>query len=171
MDVTASTTLSPDTLVPPAGAVLVVALDHPSLDGRVAAFTDALRAERRRFEPGASADPEPFPSLLVKIEDPRSLRIGVLADGRLIGAAAIAADGEVAIAVAPDRRGRGVGRLLLGAALERAARDGFARLHLLTSRRSKPVVALGDALGWTAVDTGGGRVELFVDLDRISRTV
>ncbi len=168
MDVSPSTTPSGDADVPRPDTVLVVALDHPSLDGQVTRFTDGLRAERRRFGPRASANPKPFPSLLAKIADPRSLRIGALADGQLIGVAAIAEDGEVAIAVAPDRRGRGVGRHLLGAAVERAARDGFTRLHLLTSRRSRPVVALGASLGWTTVDTGGGRVELFVDLDRAS---
>ena len=54
------------------------------------------------------------------LDDPEVLVLGIRDRGRLIGAARVKADGEIArLAVAPDRQHEGLGTRLLEAALER----------------------------------------------------
>jgi [ribosomal protein S18]-alanine N-acetyltransferase len=58
---------------------------------------------------------------------------------------------ELSIAVAPDRRGRGVGKALLEALLAAAREDGFAALSLSVSRTNTPARALYERCGFRVV--------------------
>jgi ribosomal-protein-alanine N-acetyltransferase len=62
----------------------------------------------------------------------------------------IAAEAELLLlAVAPQHRRRGVGRRLLNAFVERAARDGAQRVHLEV-RDGNPAVSMYQAAGFAA---------------------
>ncbi len=52
------------------------------------------------------------------------------------------------LAVSPDAQGRGVGRALVEACIERARRDGKARLSLLTTANMAPAHRLYERLGF-----------------------
>ena len=142
----------------------VVAIDHPSLQLMVGPFVERLRGESRRFDRRSASNPKPFPSLVRKVSDNTRHRFGVVENGALIGMASLSRDGEVAMAVAAHRRGRGIGTMLLDHVVRRAQLIGLRRLVMESSRRSKPVAALGGRFGWTAYELGRGRVELVLDL-------
>lgn len=144
----------------------IVAIDHPSLLADVRSFVDVLHTESRRFDRGAAANPKPFPSLVRKVCDPTRRRYGCVLGDRLVGMASLAADGEVSIAVAADERGRGHGGRLLHHVAETAQRDGYGRLVMYSTRRSRPVAVLADRFGWSTFDIGRGRVALVLDLER-----
>jgi ribosomal protein S18 acetylase RimI-like enzyme len=57
---------------------------------------------------------------------------------------------ELTIGVVPARRGKGIGSELLDALLERAARDGFARISL-SVEKTNPAVHLYASRGFRAV--------------------
>lgn len=75
-----------------------------------------------------------------------------LAGGEPVGTCALVRHGEVAelakMAVAEARRGAGIGRRLVEAAIERAREAGFRGLFLLTSPRLEAAVALYRAVGF-----------------------
>lgn len=58
---------------------------------------------------------------------------------------------ELSIAVAPEWRGRGVGRALLVALIERARQDGEPGLSLSVSRRNPVARRLYESLGFRQV--------------------
>ena len=58
---------------------------------------------------------------------------------------------ELSIAVAPGRRGRGLGKALLEALLAAAREDGFAALSLSVSRTNAPARALYERCGFRIV--------------------
>jgi GNAT superfamily N-acetyltransferase len=140
----------------------IAAADHPSLDGQVAQFVEALRSERRYFGPRARSNPKPFPSLLSELSQRGGFRLVAMLDGRTVGLVRVDVAGAVHIAVAADHRGRGVGSALLGAAVERAGRMHYGRLTLRSTHRSRAVRRLGDRLGCTAVELGRGHVDLIL---------
>ena len=144
----------------------LVAISHPSLERAVLPFLEAIGSERRRFGRLASCDPKPFPSLVRKIVDPERIRFGVVVDGRVVGMASIAHDGELSMAVAADQRGHGIGTMLMERAIEVAAVRGMGCLRMSSSHRSRPVAALAARHGWTVVDLGRGRLELLLDVVR-----
>ena len=150
-------------------APYVVAIDHPSLQLLVDPFVDGLRSESRRFDRRGRANPKPFPSLVRKVTDRQRRRFGVIEPERLVAMASLSRDGEVAVAVLANRRGRGLGSMLLSNVVERAGALGYRRLVMESSRRSRPVAALGARFGWKSFEIGLGRVELVLDL-RHSRT-
>ena len=88
---------------------------------------------------------------------PPNLCIVAEEGGRLIGYC----DGFLAgeggdvnsVASAPDARGRGVGRAVLSAFLEEAARRGASVIHLEVSEANAPALALYAALGFERVGT------------------
>ena len=144
--------------------IRIVAADHPSVDRDVDHFLDALRSEPRYFGPSARSNPKPFPSLIEAFAERTGFRLAASIDGRICGLVRVDPSGDVAIAVAADHRGRGVGTVLGQAALARAIELGYRRLVMRSSRRSRAARRVGEALGCTVVDVGRGRTDLIVDL-------
>jgi putative acetyltransferase len=58
------------------------------------------------------------------------------------------------MAVDPVHRGRGIGRVLADAALQRAKADGAARVTLLSNTKLVPAIALYRSLGFEVVSEG-----------------
>lgn len=146
----------------------VVAADHPSLDDQITRFVESLRREQRCFGPSASTNPKPFPSLLAELERRDGFRLAAIVDGVVVGVVRVDRSGSVHIAVGACGRGRGVGAALLAAAAARAARVGFGRLVLQSTRRSRAVRRLGARLGCTTIDLGQGRVDLILPVPRLT---
>jgi GNAT superfamily N-acetyltransferase len=153
-------------MVEPTG-IMIVAADHPSLDDQVAQFVGTLRDEPRFFGPRARSNPKPFPSLLAELQQRDGFRLAAMAEGRLVGLVRVGGAGSVHIAVTAERRGQGIGRQLLGAAVERAGQLHHRRLTLRSSQGSRAVRRLGDALGCTTVGYGRGRIDLILPVPRI----
>jgi len=141
---------------------LVVAADHPSLIEAREQFAAGLRAEQRFFG-RANANPKPFPSLIAKLLADDGTRLAAVVDGRIVGLACLRADGEAAVAVVEEWRGRGVATALMRAVLLRGRQLGHGRIFIRSSHRSRAVAALGDSLDATIVDLGWGRLELIFD--------
>jgi ribosomal protein S18 acetylase RimI-like enzyme len=57
--------------------------------------------------------------------------------------------------VAPDRRGRGIGRALMDAAIDLARREGAADMHLATGEDDTAARALYESLGFSNRDSDG----------------
>jgi GNAT superfamily N-acetyltransferase len=115
--------------MPPTPPLVVVAVDHPSLDGALAAFCDELRSERGcRGRPTSSAR-TPSPELIERLAAPRTMRLGVMAGRRLVAVAAVDNDGAVALAVVRDQRRRGIAVELMEVVQARAAAIGYPPLH------------------------------------------
>jgi len=148
---------------------LVVAADHPSLIEARERFAATLRAEQRFFG-RASAEPKPFPSLIAKLLADDGLRLAAAVDGEIVGLACLRADGEAAVAVVEEWRGRGVATELVRAVIVRGRQLGHGRIFLRSSHRSRAVAAMGDALGATVVDLGRGRIELIFDAESDARS-
>ena len=144
----------------------VVAIDHPSLHRLVEPFVETLRAESRRFDRGSASNPKPFPSVVRKVTDPRSLRFGVMQDGRLLGMGALSSHGEVTMAMAEPHRGKGFGTMLFAHIVETAEKRQYGRLTMESNQRSAPITALGERFGWSAFEAGRGRLELILELPR-----
>ena len=71
---------------------------------------------------------------------------------------------ELAIAVVPNRRGRGLGREMLTALIERARRDGHPALSL-SVEHDNPAVGLYEALGFRRVGESGNAHTMVLDLN------
>jgi len=61
---------------------------------------------------------------------------------------------ELAIAVVPSRRGRGIGEALLEALFDRARTDGYRALSLSVERENPALVAFYEGHGFTVVGDG-----------------
>jgi GNAT superfamily N-acetyltransferase len=61
---------------------------------------------------------------------------------------------ELAIAVVPNRRGRGIGEALLEALIDRASADGYNALSLSVERGNDPLVSFYEGHGFEIVDGG-----------------
>lgn len=155
---------TPDIPLHPTVPAYVVAIGHPSLQSLVDPFVDTLRGETRRFGRAGICNPKPFPSLIRKVADPERRRFGMMEDRELVGMASLAPDGEVAMAIAASHRGRGIGTRLLQHVALTAERDGYTRLLMDSTRRSRPIAMLGDRFGWTSFDLPHGRVEMSLQL-------
>jgi ribosomal protein S18 acetylase RimI-like enzyme len=59
---------------------------------------------------------------------------------------------ELAVAVVPNARGKGVGSALLGSLLERARKDGYGALSLSVDRHNKGAIALYRQYGFGQVE-------------------
>ncbi len=59
---------------------------------------------------------------------------------------------ELAVAVVPNARGKGVGSALLGALLDRAREDGYEALSLSVDRHNEGAIALYGHYGFDQVD-------------------
>lgn len=95
-------------------------------------------------------------------------------DGRPIGCVALAPDGNGAwelskMAVAPESRGHGTGRKLLGAAVDHARELGARSLFLGTSRKLPSAVHLYETFGFhhvprEALCLASTRIDVFMEL-------
>jgi GNAT superfamily N-acetyltransferase len=111
----------------------IIAVDHPSLYGKLEAFVDELRAERRCAGRGASMSRTPSPALIDRLATARTMRLGVMVAGRLIAVASVDNEGCVALAVAHEYRRRGIANALMQVVTERAAAVGYPPLHRFTA--------------------------------------
>ena len=116
---------------------LVIAVDHPSLNGTLGVFLGELRAERGCTGRGPSRGRIPFPELIERLGAPKMMRLGVMADRRLIAAAAVDNHGAVALAVVAEFRRRGIANELVRVATERAEALGYPPLHRFTASRAR----------------------------------
>lgn len=144
--------------------VCVVAAQHPSIDEQFDDFLDALRGESRYFGPRSRANPKPFPSLIDGLAQPGGIRLAAVGYDRVVAGCRIDPDGDVLLAVAPGRRGQGIGTMLLSAAVQRAGELGWTRLTIRSSRRSEAMQRVATHVGAVAVDAGRGRLEMFLDI-------
>jgi ribosomal protein S18 acetylase RimI-like enzyme len=71
---------------------------------------------------------------------------------------------ELAVAVVPNARGKGVGSALLGSLLERARNDGYEALSLSVDRHNKGAIALYGQFGFEQVQETPDSVTLRVAL-------
>jgi ribosomal protein S18 acetylase RimI-like enzyme len=73
--------------------------------------------------------------------------------GRVVATALCGHDGRRGflyhVAVAPDRRGRGLARTLVGCCLEQLAREGIEKCHLFVYQDNQVGRTFWDARGWT----------------------
>lgn len=116
---------------------LVIAVDHPSLDGTLRIFIDELRAERGCKGHGPSRARTPYPELIDRLAAPKMMRLGVMHERRLIAVAAVDNHGAVALAVVEEFRRRGIANDLVRVLSERAAALGYPPLHRFTAARAR----------------------------------
>ncbi len=114
-------------------AHLVIAVDHPSLDGALQTFLDELRAEVGCAGRGPAAARTPSPELIDRLGAPRTMRLGVISGSRLVAVAAVSNDGSVALAVVRDQRRRGIANELMEVVSARASAIGYPPLHRLAA--------------------------------------
>jgi ribosomal protein S18 acetylase RimI-like enzyme len=67
---------------------------------------------------------------------------------------------ELAIAVVPNRRGRGIGEALLDALYERARREGHGALSLSVASDNDALLSFYEKQGFTRVDEDGDSVTM-----------
>jgi len=116
---------------------LVIAVDHPSLNGTLGIFIDELRSERGCKGHGPSRGRMPFPELIDRLAAPKMMRLGVMYERRLIAVAAVDNHGAVALAVVEDFRRRGIANQLVQVLSERAATLGYPPLHRFTAAHAR----------------------------------
>jgi GNAT superfamily N-acetyltransferase len=119
-------------VVPP-DPFLVIAVDHPSLNGTLGLFLDELRAERGCKGHGPTRGRVPFPELIERLGAPKMMRLGVMHERRLIAVAAVDNQGAVALAVVEEFRRRGIANELVTVLTERAGLLGYPPLHRFTA--------------------------------------
>jgi ribosomal protein S18 acetylase RimI-like enzyme len=71
---------------------------------------------------------------------------------------------ELAVAVVPNARGKGVGSALLTALLDRARADGYAALSLSVDRVNEGAIALYEQYGFSQVGETADSFTLRADL-------
>ena len=150
--------------------ICIVAARHPSLDQLMGDFLEDLRCESRFFGPRARANPKPDRSLIDGLARLDGLRIAAIGYDRVVGACRVGSAGELLLAVAPGRRGQGIGTALLTSAAARAADLGWTRLLIRSSRRSEAMQRAASNVGAVALDTGQGRLEMLLDTRSVALT-
>lgn len=116
---------------------LVIAVDHPSLSGRLGVFLDELRAERGCKGRGPTRGRTPYPELIDRLGAEKMMRLGVVHGRRLIAVAAVDNHGAVALAVVEEFRRRGIANELVQVLGERAATLGYPPLHRFTAAHAR----------------------------------
>jgi ribosomal protein S18 acetylase RimI-like enzyme len=71
---------------------------------------------------------------------------------------------ELAVAVVPNARGKGVGGALISSLLDRARSDGFAALSLSVDRHNEGAIGLYEHLGFERVEEQGDSLTMRVQL-------
>ncbi len=121
----------------PPDQLLVIAVDHPSLNGTLKIFLDELRAERGCRGHGPTRGRTPYPELIDRLAAPKMMRLGVMHERRLIAVAAVDNHGAVALAVVEEFRRRGIANELVKVLSERAATIGYPPLHRFTAAHAR----------------------------------
>ena len=121
----------------PTDQFLVIAVDHPSLNGTLGIFLDELRAERGCKGHGPTRGRTPYPELIDRLAAPKMMRLGVMNERRLIAVVAVDNHGAVALAVVEAFRGRGIANELVQVLSERAATLGYPPLHRCTAPHAR----------------------------------
>lgn len=116
-----------------APAHLVIAVDHPSLDGALQAFLQELRSELGCARRGPTPARTPPTELIDRLAAPRTMRLGVIAGRRLVAVASVDNEGSVALAVVRDQRRRGIANELMEVVSARACAIGYPPLHRYTT--------------------------------------
>ncbi len=116
---------------------LVIAVDHPSLDGTLGVFLETLRAERGCKGHGPSRGRIPLPELIERLRAPKTMRLGVLHERRLIALAAVDTEGALALAVVQEFRRRGIANELVAVVTERARMLGYHPVHRFTAPHAR----------------------------------
>jgi ribosomal protein S18 acetylase RimI-like enzyme len=70
---------------------------------------------------------------------------------------------ELAIAIVPSRRGRGLGKELLDGLIASAKRDGFRRLSLSVDR-DNPAIGLYESFGFKKIEEHGRSWTMLAEL-------
>lgn len=143
----------------------IVAVDHPALDRDVERFVEQLRSEPKFLCPTAAVVPEPFASLIERLEGRSGFRLGVVECGLLIGLARVDRAGRLSIAVCADRRGHGVGELLGRAVLRRAIQLGHRRIRIRTTARTEAVERIARSLGCATAVSEFGVTDVLIATD------
>jgi acetyltransferase len=152
-------------------AALAIASDARLADGRkarirpvecddgpaVQAFVERLSpatSRRRFFRPVKALTPAAL-ARVVAVDYSRSMSVVAEAEGKLVGLAEyVAAPGtraaDVAVVVADEWQGAGLGRVLFGALLAHAANQGLARLRGEALADNAPILALTHRFGFSA---------------------
>ena len=128
--------------------------------------SDALVAMYRSFRPKGAAlrlPPRKLPQRWLEELGAYGNLVAV-AEGRVVGHAVLCAirdNAEVAVLVHQDFRGRGLGKKLLGEAINEARRLGLRRVWGIAEVDDLPMRHLAYSLGWTPGKQPG---EFFLDL-------
>jgi acetyltransferase len=140
---------------------------------RVDRFYEGLTAEDLRFR-FLSAQPHLSDALLTSLIDidhrHREHLLAFASSGELVASLLIAADpgfetAEVAIAVAPAFKGRGVGWSLLHHAVDLARERGIKRLQSIESRANRGAIEIEHALGFRSSDYDGDATLALLEID------
>lgn len=110
---------------------IVIAVDHPSLDGAFGRFVAELWTAV--FEEDPPTPWTPTAELIDRLLAPRTMRLGVMSAGRLLAVAAVDNDGGVALAVVAEADRLVVADELGRAVEHRAAVLGYPALHPYTA--------------------------------------
>jgi len=116
-----------------AAANLVIAVDHPSLDGALQTFLQELRSEIGCTGRGPTPARTPSTDLIDRLGASKTMRLGVMVGGRLVAVASVDNEGSVALAVAREHRRRGVANELMEVVSARASAIGYPPLHRYTT--------------------------------------
>jgi putative acetyltransferase len=127
---------------------------QPELAGAFKSLNEAWITQLFVLEP---KDREVLADPLAKVIAPGGHIVFVLEDGEAIGCCALMAmaDGgfEVAkMAVAESHKGRGLGRVLMAACVERAMAAGAPRLYLETNSALAPALGLYRSFGFQQIE-------------------
>jgi acetyltransferase len=127
--------------------------DGPAVQAFVARLSP--RTSRRRFFRPVKALTPLALARVVEVDYARSMSIVAESDGRIVGLAEyVAAPGEhsaeVAVVIADEWQGAGLGRVLFGALLAHAANQGLARLRGEAFADNAPILALTHRFGFSA---------------------
>ncbi len=123
----------------------------------VQAFIEQLSpgtSRRRFFRPVKALTPSALARVVV-VDYSRSMSVVAEADDRIVGLAEYVASpgeqsAEVAVVIADEWQGAGLGRMLFGALLVHAANQGLARLRGEALADNAPILALTHRFGFSA---------------------
>ncbi len=127
--------------------------DGPAVQAFIARLSPET-SRRRFFRPVRALTPSAL-ARVVDVDYSRSMSVVAEAGGAIVGLAEyVAAPGEraaeVAVVVADEWQGAGLGRLLFGALLTHAASQGLARLRGQALAHNAPILALTHRFGFNA---------------------